>query len=289
MTTRNEVLKAAEDGRFVELLELVRTQPGLIDVASQQGWTPLCHAAHRGDLATVRALIGLGADLRRGDPMKIASDHNHVRVVIELAEAGVDVGFSEACKAGLIDAVRALLRSDPEYVHAMDRGHPVIDWTCEAGQVEVGRALVAAGAPADVFTCASLGLVDLIVQRLDEDAHALEGKRPLYAHRPLHCAAECGQPEIVDLLLRRGADANAGNEWGATPVFFSVIAARHHPATEKHLECCRLLMDRGARAVANVGPEDALSTFAENAIGYAPDEEHRRVAERILALVRDRE
>ena len=45
---------------------------------------------------------------------------------------------------------------------------------------------------------------------------------PYYERTPLHEAAMEGHREIVELLIAAGADVNAKNNWGWTPLFESL-------------------------------------------------------------------
>ncbi|HEX8040072.1 MAG TPA: ankyrin repeat domain-containing protein [Chryseosolibacter sp.] len=86
---------------------------------------------------------------------------------------------------------------------------------------------------------------------------------------PLHLAAHYGQPEIVKLLLAKGAglDAFASNAIGNTPVM-AAIAGRN-------LEVIRLLVSAGA----NLLLKDKNGYNALDAAGASKDE-------RIIALVK---
>ncbi|MDC0857561.1 ankyrin repeat domain-containing protein [Rickettsiales bacterium] len=55
---------------------------------------------------------------------------------------------------------------------------------------------------------------------------------------PLHIAAQNGHPEIVKLLLDRGAEVNQAGRYGTTPL--------HIAAHRGHREAVQLLLDRGA-------------------------------------------
>ena len=46
--------------------------------------------------------------------------------------------------------------------------------------------------------------------------------------RPLHLAASVGNEQIVQLLLREGADAQATDRWGGTPLDDAVREKHQH-------------------------------------------------------------
>ncbi|EAX88109.1 hypothetical protein TVAG_422640 [Trichomonas vaginalis G3] len=70
------------------------------------------------------------------------------------------------------------------------------------------------------------------------DPSNLEVSDAEYESTPLHWAAGWGMYDIVKLLLDFGADINARNKVGHTPLLCAVF--------DNQLECARLLIDRGA-------------------------------------------
>ncbi|XP_007445460.2 myotrophin, partial [Python bivittatus] len=59
----------------------------------------------------------------------------------------------------------------------------------------------------------------------------LEGGR-----KPLHYAADCGQLEILEFLLLKGADINAPDKHSITPLLSAVY--------EDHMSCVKLLLSK---------------------------------------------
>lgn len=56
--------------------------------------------------------------------------------------------------------------------------------------------------------------------------------------KPLHYAADCGQLEILEFLLLKGADINAPDKHHITPLLSAVY--------EGHVSCVKLLLSKGA-------------------------------------------
>uniref|UniRef100_A0A8C7QB63 Myotrophin n=1 Tax=Oncorhynchus mykiss TaxID=8022 RepID=A0A8C7QB63_ONCMY len=66
----------------------------------------------------------------------------------------------------------------------------------------------------------------------DEDVNrTLEGGR-----KPLHYAADCGQAEMLEFLLSKGADVNAPDKHGITPLLSATY--------EGHLTCVKILLEK---------------------------------------------
>ena len=93
-------------------------------------------------------------------------------------------------------------------------------------------------------------------------ADSLDGPDMIYRigrHTPLHFAAGYNKPEVVELLLDKGADIHARSTLGITPLHF---AARYNTP-----EVVALLLDRGA-------PPDALDNGDFTPLDYAENNEH---------------
>lgn len=70
----------------------------------------------------------------------------------------------------------------------------------------------------------------------------LAAARTPSGHTPLHCAASYGRNDVVAALLAAGADVNAVDQYGKTPLRYA-NAFRHD-------ECARMLEAAGARKQA---------------------------------------
>ena len=78
-----------------------------------------------------------------------------------------------------------------------------------------------------------------LLLNLDADIEAVE---PQHGNRPLHKAVENGNLIFTSLLLSRGAEVNAKDNNGTTPIHM----ASRYASDEAGLEMVRLLLDRGA-------------------------------------------
>jgi ankyrin repeat protein len=183
----------------------------------------------------------------------------------------------ESIKAGDIDAVRAAVKEDPAVAASRDEdGRSAVRAALYVHKQDVADVLLEAGPELDVFDAAAAGDVDRLTELLDAGpdltgAWSEDGFTPLHLAaffgrggaarllldrgadvgavsrndmkvQPLHSAVAGRSTEIVAALLVAGADANARQEGGFTPLM----------AADKHEDedMVRLLMDHGAEESA---------------------------------------
>ncbi|CAM9361966.1 unnamed protein product, partial [Laminaria digitata] len=203
---------------LVDVIALLLSAGAYIDARTTQGSTPLYSAAEYGLLAATRALLAAGADatLRANGafkeaPLDVAARLGRVEVVRELVRHGVDLDASPR-----LSGFTALY-------HAV--------FSNQAGVVET---LVEAGASVTVqaFRCDTLThfaathlspQITLALLRHGAPVQALQGDGVGPCNeQPLHVAARKGgmegAAEVVDLLLRWGADESELNRGGKTAV-----------------------------------------------------------------------
>jgi ankyrin repeat protein len=231
------ILEAAEKGHADKLARLLDGHPGLIDArgGNFQKQTALHKAAWRNQRACVQLLLERGADVRIRDTgdnayaLHFAAEAADLAIVKMLVEAGSDV-------VGEGD----------------DHRLNVLGWaTClDTTRNDMADYLLAQGAKLNLWSAIALGRVDDVRSFLKADPSLLAAHMSRSEHRrtPLHHAAAKNQPKAVQLLLDLGADANATDLTGGTPL---VTAALEH-ADESVVS---LLLEAGARIdfVAAIG------------------------------------
>jgi len=89
----------------------------------------------------------------------------------------------------------------------------------------------------NIFKACEAGDVGTVRGLLGADA-TLANAREAGSVRPLHVAATEGHAEVVDLLVKAGANVNAANQWGVTPIYLAAAWGRK--------EVVALLIARGA-------------------------------------------
>jgi hypothetical protein len=210
-TTRLMELAACNDVAGVEAM----VQAASLAERDEHGFTALHWAAVRGSAGAASALLALGADANalcaRGDPpLHWAAIYGRGACARELLRGGAD-----ACAvAGGYTALMLAARDDAR---------------------EVAAALIEAGAPLDACSpcgwtaallAASFGngeIWELLLTAADCPAarrRLLDARLPRERHNggtALHLAATDGHCELVELLLRKGADAQARDAAGMTP------------------------------------------------------------------------
>lgn len=189
----------------------------------------------------------------------------------------------ESIRAGDIEAVRAAVGDDPSLASARDdTGLSALRAALYVHKQDIADVLLEAGPELDVFDAAAAGDVERLTELLDGDpelvgAWSEDGFNPLHLAaffdrgktvrllldrgadvgavarndmkvQPLHSAVAANSREIVAALLTAGADPNARQQGGFTPL----MAAEQH---EEEGEMVRLLMDHGAEESATAPTE----------------------------------
>ena len=189
----------------------------------------------------------------------------------------------ESIKAGDIEAVRAAVKDDPSLAAARDDdGRSAVRAALYIHNQKLADVLLEAKPELDVFDAAAAGDVDRLTELLDGDAELVhawseDGFNPLHLAaffdrgkavrllldrgadvgavskndmqvQPLHSAVAADSRDVAAALLTAGADPNAKQQGGFTPLM---------GAEEKEAEgdMVRLLMDHGAEESATAPTE----------------------------------
>lgn len=164
-----------------------------------------------------------------------------------------------AVHAGDADRVTEIVREEPELATARDvDGVSAIMWSRYRSNRPVTDALLAVDPELDVYEAATLGYLDRLRERLDEDETRLAALSA-DGYTALHFAAFFAKPEAARILIDSGApvDVVAANEMRVQPL---------HSAAAGHLtEICRLLLAAGAEVDARqAGGFTPLHEAAQN-------------------------
>lgn len=164
----------------------------------------------------------------------------------------------DAIASGDMERVRAVVERDPAAVHLhSEQGTSALLLARYHGRLDLVDALLERAPELDVFEAAALGHVERVRELVDADPELARAFAPDGFH-PLGLAAFFRQPDVVRLLLERGADVDAvaRNAQVRTTALQAAAASGDN-------ESARLLVDAGADAdAAQPGGFTALHSAA---------------------------
>ena len=97
--------------------------------------------------------------------------------------------------------------------------------------------LVGCGPSVDIHQAAERGNIEVVKQAIADGADV--NAKDDIGWTPLHPATAAGHKEIVELLIAKGADVNAMDDDGITPLDFAIV--------DKQSETADLLRKHGAK------------------------------------------
>jgi ankyrin repeat protein len=198
-------------------------------------------------------------------------------------------------------AVRRSLESGADVNATNYEGRTALQLAAEAGHKEVVDILLAGGAEKDAFIAAFLGDLAFIEGALKDDPGFAE-KGDASNQTLLHWAARGGHVETAELLLDRGADANAVDDEEHTPLIMAAMnghrqtaevllahgaeidtrdvwgaTAMYRAAMNGHAEVVEFLLEKGADVEAEV------PGYGRTALQRAALNGHKQVVALLLA------
>src|SRR5579875_399220 len=250
-----------------------------VNAAEPDGTTALHWAAHWNDLELAGILLDRGANpvaLNRYGitPLAEAAANGSGALVEKLLQAGADVNtqvtaagetvLMRAARVGNLEAVKVLLDhgADPN-VKENFRGQTALMWASAEGHAEVMKALLAKGAEPNV-------------RSYDRDTklpnmEAGTPTAPIYRGglTALTFAARQGQMEAAGGLIGGGADINAKDADGNSPLVLAIL--------NSHYDLAQMLIDRGAGldVAANNGRTALYTAVEKHDEDWSPRPSHR--------------
>lgn len=207
--------------------------------APHRGWTGLHSAAQHGHLNVVRLLLERGADpnaREAGDhtyPLHWAAAHRHTEIVRALLDAGGDAhGTGDDHELDAIGWATFFHKPGEE----------------PGDSPQVAKLLVERGARHHIFSAMSVGDLNLIRLLVRQDPKVLERRMSRFEQglTPVHFAINRNRYDILDLLIELGADLEAKDLNGHTPLEASMLRGDR--------EAAKQLRAAGAREPARMLP-----------------------------------
>jgi cytohesin len=257
-------LHYAADKGHTEVVELLIDKGADVNAKDEWGSTPLHLATYWGEKEIVELLIAAGADVNAKDmsnwiwtPLDIATHPENPIDTAEIAELlrkhggktseelkdleEVKESIHAAARVGHIEAVKQHLAAGAD-VNAKGgvRGGTPLHYAAVEGHKEITELLIANGA--DVNAKDRGGFMPLDLAIFNENTEIVDllrkhdGKSG--AKDSIHVAATMGNIEAVKQHLAAGADVNAKDDWGMTPL--------HCTAEMGRKEIAELLIAKGA-------------------------------------------
>jgi ankyrin repeat protein len=238
-TSATPLLIAAQWGR-AEVVEFLLSRGGDVNTQDSDGSTALHRAALCGHTNVIRLLLEHGADVNARDAYGCTPLHSaveirgHERAVELLLAAGADINAKDTVdnlrETPLLKAVREGNRGVAKLLGSRGARLDICSAVALGRQEQVERFLAADSALISttlegsslLHIAAGWGQAGLAALLLDKGLDANLVCPPIRG-TPLHAAANCDHPDVVALLLKRGAHFEAKTTEGYTPLFLAVI------------------------------------------------------------------
>lgn len=197
-----------------------------------------------GDITKVRLLLAKGAEVNARSnfgrtPLLLATLHDGSHDIAQLLiDKGADVSACDKAKICVLEAaaqgndsatVRLVLAHGADAKAKDATGTTALMWAAMNGNIETTKLLLEKGSDINAVTIESFERVK-------------NGPLELGSFTPLISALPYGPPELVKLLIDAGANVNARDTRGMTPLMLAVSTDRPDPRITK------LLLARGADA-----------------------------------------
>ncbi|MEW6745447.1 MAG: ankyrin repeat domain-containing protein [Planctomycetota bacterium] len=228
-----DAFDAARKGDVAALTGMLKEQPKLLQALDSEKNTLLHVAARAGQVGVCKLLLDKGIPVDTGD--------REGSTALEVAAS-----------SGRIEVARLLLARKSNVKHHDANGWSALHFAIRNNQLPMAKELLAAGADPDAVTVHqetplllalwsgsnSKALVKLLLE-------ARANPNPRQGPAPLFVAARENRPDIIEMLLEKGADIAWKSPFGMTVL--------HATTWEDSVEAARMLLKRGADANAPDG------------------------------------
>ncbi|XP_019854452.1 PREDICTED: ankyrin repeat domain-containing protein 17-like isoform X2 [Amphimedon queenslandica] len=235
-----------------EVIELLLKHGANINHINKQKHTPLVLACIAGHAEIVELLKKNGrvdinvTDERKNSPLVVACIGGQKEVVEKLLKMGAKVNATDeqnrvplciACEQGHTEVVKLLLEHKAKVNVTDNNGNTPLDLACVKGHTEIVKLLLKHG----IDNAKNTYDENCIVLRMAGAGGQLEGVNIInHTNRengtPLQIVCIKGYTEIVELLLKHGADVNVTDKDDRTPL--------HIACMKQHKEIIKLLLKK---------------------------------------------
>jgi ankyrin repeat protein len=244
------VVNAAEKGDRDAIRSLLKARAD-VNAAQPDGATALAWATYRDDLEAVDLLLAAGAKANVANeygitPLWLACANGNASIVAALLKKGKAnpnvaqwsgaTALMECARSGNAEAVESLLALGAK-VNAAEgaQGQTALMWAAARSHSQAVAALIQGGADVNLATKGGTTALMFAAQQGDiASARALLAAKAninvatneqatWVGDTALLLAAAGGHEAVATFLLGQGADANAADEFGFTPLHFSMM------------------------------------------------------------------
>lgn len=255
---RKRLMNAAKDGDLAEIERVVAMRDDAMQLRNSHHNTPLRAAVAAGQLDAAALLVRHGADINqvnhgRSSLMEVAAFHGHTHMVAWLRENGLPAGLLEMSAIGDLDGMIKELASSARAIEKRDRrGQTALHYAARSGQVRAIELLLAYDVAVNTWDRHAHTPLAEAVEWCQTDAVRVllhgnadpNGVAGFYGGSMLHRAAIRKSTKIVKLLLAAGADPNAQDAGGKTPLHDAIGTGNYqmvelflrHPNTDLTVE-----------------------------------------------------
>jgi pectate lyase len=222
-------LHMAAQGGHKDIVELLLAHGAKVDAKDQQGITPALTALYGWSLPVTDLLLEKGADVTGPHLAAYTGDLSRIQDLLDANSTGGDHGgltlLHAAAAGGQSELVNYLIGKGFDIRASTDEdGLMPLHYAAMGNHQDVAETLLAQGAPVDagettpLFAAAWAGRKDMARYLISKGADINRGPQTA-----LHTAVDWwSDMDTIELLLELGADVNAQNEVGNTPLHVAV-------------------------------------------------------------------